>query len=153
MSGIKGNRLYVNLSASQVRKRLKGLGYGVRKVQSAGRNQAVIIHTATGQHCRELEAIFADVITSESHAMLGTPIEQLKNLGPTSAAWLHEIGVQTKADLQRIGPAVAYRLVAQRHPRCSLNLLWAMVASLADKDWRDISEEEKERWKLQIADE
>jgi hypothetical protein len=60
MSNIKGYRLYVNLSASQVRRRLKGLGYGVRKVQSVGRNQSLIIHTATGQHLRELQAIFAD---------------------------------------------------------------------------------------------
>ena len=60
MSNIKGYRLYVNLSASQVRRRLKGLGYGVRKVQSVGRNQSLIIHTATGQHLRELQAIFPD---------------------------------------------------------------------------------------------
>jgi len=61
MGEIKGYRLYVNLGASQVRRRLKGVGYGVRKVQSAGRGQAVIIHTATGQHLRDLAAVFADV--------------------------------------------------------------------------------------------
>ena len=61
MNDIKGYRLYVNLGASQVRRRLKGLGYGVRKVQSAGRGQAVIIHTATRQHLRDLAADFADV--------------------------------------------------------------------------------------------
>ena len=58
---IKGDKLHVNLSASQTRKRLKGLGYGVRKVQSAGTNEAVIIHTATGDHLRDLEALFRDV--------------------------------------------------------------------------------------------
>jgi hypothetical protein len=61
MNDIKGYRLYVNLGASQVRRRLKGIGYGVRKVQSAGRGQAVVIHTATGQHLCDLAAIFADV--------------------------------------------------------------------------------------------
>jgi hypothetical protein len=61
MNDIKGYRLYVNLGASQVRRRLKGLGYGVRKVQAVGRGQAVIIHTATGQHLRDLAAVFADV--------------------------------------------------------------------------------------------
>jgi hypothetical protein len=61
MNDVKGYRLYVNLGASQVRRRLKGLGYGVRKVQAAGRGQAVIIHTATGQHLRDLEAVFADI--------------------------------------------------------------------------------------------
>jgi hypothetical protein len=66
MTGWKGDRLYVNLSASQTRKRLKGVGLGVRKVESAGKGQAVIIHTATGQHQRELLALFADVLPPPS---------------------------------------------------------------------------------------
>ena len=65
MKNIKGDRLYVKLSASQVRRRLKGLGFGVKKVESAGRNQAVMIHTATGDHLRELLAIFEDVLDSQ----------------------------------------------------------------------------------------
>jgi hypothetical protein len=63
MSLIKGERLYVNLGASQTRRRLSGYGFGVRKVESAGRNQAVIVHTATGEHLRELQRLFADVLT------------------------------------------------------------------------------------------
>ncbi len=66
MTDIKGQHLYVNLSASQVRRRLKGFGHGVRKVQAAGKNRAVIIHTATGQHLKELEAVFGDVTHSSS---------------------------------------------------------------------------------------
>ena len=62
MTGIKGDRLYVKLGPSQVRRRLKGVGFGVRKVESAGRGEAVIIHTATGQHLRELQSIFQDVM-------------------------------------------------------------------------------------------
>ncbi len=65
MKNIKGDRLYVNLSATQTRRRLQGHGFGVRKVHSDGRNQAVIIHTATGQHRDDLHALFADVIASE----------------------------------------------------------------------------------------
>jgi len=61
MATIKGDRFPVRLGASQVRRRLKGRGLGVRKVQSAGRGEAVIIHTATGQHKRELYALFEDV--------------------------------------------------------------------------------------------
>jgi hypothetical protein len=57
--------LSVNLSASQTRKRLKGHGFGVRKVEAADRNQAIIVHTATGQHLRDLEAFFADVMPSD----------------------------------------------------------------------------------------
>jgi DNA transformation protein len=64
MNEIKGDRLYVEVSASQARRRLKGRGFGVRKVHSDGKNRAVIIHTATGDHLRDLEALFQDVIRS-----------------------------------------------------------------------------------------
>jgi len=55
-----------HLSASQVRQRLKGFGHGVRKIQSAGKNRAAIIHTASGQHFRELKAVFGNVKVSLS---------------------------------------------------------------------------------------
>jgi DNA transformation protein len=61
MADPKGFRLLVNLSASQTRRRLKGFGHGVRKIQSAGRDHAAVIHTATGKHLDELMSLFADV--------------------------------------------------------------------------------------------
>jgi hypothetical protein len=66
MPNPKGQKLFVNLGPSQARRRLKGFGHGVRKVQSAGTHKAVIIHTATGQHLAELEARFADVGYSDT---------------------------------------------------------------------------------------
>lgn len=149
---IKGDRLYVNLSASQVRRRLKGFGHGVRKVQSAGKNQAVIIHTATGQHLTELRAVLSDVLPSGSEDELGEPINNLRNLGATSAAWLRDVGILTRSDLDRFGPAMAFRLVKQRQPTVSLNLLWAMAAGLEDRDWRELSKEEKDRWLRAVED-
>jgi hypothetical protein len=62
MKQYKGARLYVNLGPTQTKRRLQGHGFGVKKVQSAGRNQAVIIHTATGEHLRQLERLFGDVL-------------------------------------------------------------------------------------------
>ena len=61
MSELKGQRLVVNLGAAQARKRLKGFGHGVRKVQTGGTNRAVIIHTALGHNLEALKAKFADV--------------------------------------------------------------------------------------------
>jgi DNA transformation protein and related proteins len=74
MSDLKGEKLFVNLGASQARRRLKGFGHGVRKVQSAGRNQAVIIHTALGIHLQELEARFADVGFGSHESDLGQSV-------------------------------------------------------------------------------
>lgn len=62
----RSHKLYVNLGASQTRKRLKGHGFGVRRVETAGKGQAVIVHTATGSHLVQLRSLFADVIESPS---------------------------------------------------------------------------------------
>ena len=149
----KGSHLYVNVSAAQARKRLKGFGHGVRKVQSAGKNRAVVIHTAMGRHLEELEAKFADVGCSSTESELSEPIENLRNLGATSAAWLRDIGVFTRADLERLGPVLAYRLVKQRQPNASLNLLWAMAAGLSHRDWRELTDDEKEELLAEVEEE
>jgi len=153
MADPKGSRLYVNLGPSQAKRRLKGFGHGVRKVQSAGRNQAVIIHTATGRHLEELQAKFADVGFSSTESELLEPIENLRNLGPTSAAWLREAGITTISELTRTGPVVAYRLVKAKQPQASVNLLWALAARLLDVDWRDLSDEEKDRLRREAEQE
>lgn len=141
----QGFLLFVNVGPTEARRRLKGFGHGVRKVQSAGRNQAVLIHTATGQHLSELEAKFSDVGFSSAESDLSDPVENLRNLGPKSSQWLREAGITSIAELERLGPVVAYRLVKQRPPKASLNLLWALAAGLMKQDWRELSEITKER--------
>lgn len=148
----KGDRLYVNLGASQTRRRLKGFGHGVRQVQAAGRNQALIIHTATGRHLAELEAQFADVGYSQLAGDLSEPIENLANLGPASAAWLREVGIGTIGQLQICGPVAAFYLVSRRQSKASLNLLWALAAGLKGLDWRQLGEAEKERLRALLSE-
>ena len=146
----KGDHLYVNLGPSQTRRRLKGFGHGVRQVQSAGRNRAVIIHTATGRHLEELQNKFADVGFSSTASELNEPIENLPNLGGTSCAWLREAGISTIADLEKLGPVRAWQRVKQRQPRASLNLLWALVAGLQNRSWQSLSDEEKAQWRAKL---
>lgn len=153
MSDPKGDILYVNLGASQTRRRLKGFGHGVRKIQSVGTGQSAVIHTATGRHLDELKAKFSDVGSSDSAHDLGEHVKNLRNLGPTSAAWLREVGVHSVQDLQSLGPVAAFRLVKNKRPEVSLNLLWAIVAGLSDRDWRDLSDEEKANLRREVADE
>jgi hypothetical protein len=67
----KSYRLLVCLGASQARKRLKGHGFGVKRIESAGKNRAVIIHTATGRHLDELRALLSDVLETGPDAAEG----------------------------------------------------------------------------------
>jgi hypothetical protein len=140
-----GYKLFVNLGASQTRRRLKGFGHGVRKVQSAGRNQAVVIHTAYGRHLKELQAKFADVGFAGAVSDLGEPISNLKNIGPATALALREVGLQTIADLERIGPVAAYRLLKTRRPQTGLTTLWSLAAGLQDLDWQSLPDATKQR--------
>ncbi len=150
MGDPKGHFLYVNLSASQTRRRLKGFGHGVRKIQSAGKNQALIIHTATGEHLAELEHKFADVGYAGDTKNLSEPIENLRNLGATSAVWLRDAGIATLGDLQDCGAVFAYMQVKRRNPKVSLNLLWALAAGLQGRDWRELTDTEKARLRAEI---
>jgi len=86
MHDFKGAHLFVNLGASQTRRRLKGFGHGVRQVQTAGIGKAVIIHTATGQHLQELEARFADVGYSDTELGLNGPMDSLETTGEAGMA-------------------------------------------------------------------
>lgn len=74
MSDLKGDKLFVRLGASQTRRRLKGFGHGVRKIQSVGRKQAVIIHSAQGRSLQELQAKFADVGWFNTESELNPPL-------------------------------------------------------------------------------
>ena len=67
----------------------------------------------------------------------------LKNLGPTSARWLHHIGVRTRADLAELGSVGAYLLLREQGYRVSLNLVYAIEAALLDIHWTHLPRELK----------
>lgn len=41
-------------------------------------------------------------------------LQHLKNLGKTSAQWLHAVGIHSASDLRRLGAVDAYRAVRTR---------------------------------------
>ncbi len=77
-------------------------------------------------------------------------IEQLRNIGPTSASWLRSVGIQTQSQLRDIGPVAAFLIVRSRFPKVSLNLLWALAAGIDRIDWRELSIEKKNELRAQL---
>ena len=69
----------------------------------------------------------------------------MRNLGPTSAQWLNNVGIFTAADLAHLGSVIAYRIVKEAGFPATLNLLYGLEAALRDIDWRDLDESVKER--------
>lgn len=62
----------------------------------------------------------------------------LKNLGKTSAQWLHAAGIHSASDLRRLGSVDAYKAVKARGFRASKVLLYAIEGALQDVNWNDL---------------
>jgi len=76
---------------------------------------------------------------------------QMKNLGKTSAHWLHAAGIHKTDDLRRMGAIQAYQAVKGRGIRASKALLYAIEGALLDQEWKDLHEEHKEFLNRQLA--
>jgi len=62
----------------------------------------------------------------------------LKNLGKTSAQWLHASGIHTADDLRRLGAVSAYQAVKSRGFSASRVLLYAIEGALRDTNWKEL---------------
>lgn len=77
-------------------------------------------------------------------------LQHLRNLGKTSAQWLHAAGIHSASDLRRLGAVDAYRAVRTRGFRASKVLLYAIEGALMDVHWNDIPAERKEALNRQL---
>ncbi len=79
-------------------------------------------------------------------------LHDLPGLGPKSAAWLSEVGIDTEAALRSLGAVAAYRRVKHWNPRlASLNLLYALHAALNGLHWRAVDAETKARLRAEAG--
>jgi len=70
-------------------------------------------------------------------------LQHLKNLGKTSAQWLHAVGIHSASELRRRGAVDAYRAVQIRGFRASKVLLYSIEGALMDIHWNELSSEHK----------
>ena len=67
------------------------------------------------------------------------PIEEARNLGPTSGAELRSVGIDTLGKLLKLGwEEVFDRWVSAYPNRLNLNALTALIGAVEDCDWRQI---------------
>ena len=74
----------------------------------------------------------------------------LKNLGPTSAAMLETVGIDSEDALREAGSVLAYKILKHRYPK-SVNLLflYAIEGALTGRHWNSFSTDEKARLKAE----
>lgn len=82
-----------------------------------------------------------------------SPVGQLKNIGPTVARRLLEIGVKTRKDLEAVGPVAAYRHISANYPGKHLPVcyyLYSLEGALRDQHWNEIPEQAKMALRSQV---
>jgi hypothetical protein len=84
--------------------------------------------------------------TSHAPADANSDLTTLRDIGAVSARWLRSVGIETVAELRRIGPAEAYgRVVFRFGKAANRNLLYALAMGLEGRAYNDATEAEKRR--------
>jgi DNA transformation protein len=68
---------------------------------------------------------------------------QLKNLGMASVNILHAVGINTYADLNRVGAVEAYIRIKARDINVSKVMLYALQGALLNVHWNDLEPQMK----------
>ena len=71
---------------------------------------------------------------------MSTEKEKLRNIGPKSSAWLRQVGLRTREDLDAIGAVEAFMRVKRAGFKPTLNLLYSIEGALRDCHWQEISD-------------
>lgn len=74
-------------------------------------------------------------------------LAQLRNIGPTIRKRLNEIGIYTRADLQRMGSVKAYKRICQNYPNQTIPVcyyLYSLQGALMDTHWDELPETVKD---------
>mgnify|MGYP003644342169 CR=1 FL=1 len=82
--------------------------------------------------------------------MINDELLTLRNLGKTSAQWLHATGIHNRADLSQRGPVGAYCAVKARGFRASKSLMFAIAGALEDVHWNELDPRYKEELLAQL---
>jgi len=74
---------------------------------------------------------------------MSTDQEKLRNIGPKSSAWLRQVGLRTRDDLDAIGAVEAFMRVKRAGFKPTLNLLYSIEGALRDCHWQEIPVERR----------
>ena len=87
----------------------------------------------------------------------GEPVSSLTNVGPTIAKRLAAVGIRTKAELERVGPAGAFKLVTRFYANETISVcyylyyLYSLEGALQGLHWDSIGDERKGRLRQQAG--
>jgi DNA transformation protein and related proteins len=80
------------------------------------------------------------------------PLASLRGLGPASVAMLGDVGIRTTAKLKASDPFTLYLALKQKRGNVSINLLYALIGAIEDRDWREVARQERTTILLKLDD-
>jgi DNA transformation protein and related proteins len=79
-------------------------------------------------------------------------LSDMRGLGPASLRMLVAIGVTSAKQLRARDPFDVYAAIKQNQNGASVNLLYALIGAIEDRDWRDVARTEKTRILMRLDD-
>lgn len=82
------------------------------------------------------------------------PVEQLRNIGPTIARRLEEVGIRTSGDLRSVGAVAAYQRICATNPGKTIPVcyyLYSLEGALRGRHWDALGSKIKQRLLSQLS--
>lgn len=79
-------------------------------------------------------------------------IDSLRALGPMSRRLLGQIGVASASQLRARDPFDLYAQLKAFDNAVSLNMLYALIAAIEDRDWREVARSDRMRILMRLDD-
>lgn len=83
----------------------------------------------------------------------GDDLLGVRNIGPKTIEWLHEVGIHTQVDLEDLGAVEAYKRLKAAFPhKVTLNALYGLQAAILNIHWNALPPDMKEDLKAQVRE-
>jgi DNA transformation protein and related proteins len=80
-------------------------------------------------------------------------VNKIRNIGPKTLSWLHEIGIHAQADLEDLGAVEVYKRLKAAFPhKVSLNALYGLQGAILNLHWNALPPDMKAELKAQVQE-
>jgi len=79
-------------------------------------------------------------------------LSSLKNIGPQSEKWLNQIDINTKQDIEKLGPVNIYNILRIQDFPVNRLLVYALQGAILNIHWNALPPEVKEKLDKEIEE-
>ena len=79
-------------------------------------------------------------------------LSDLRGIGPSTETMLHRADITSVETLRELGPIEAYVRLRFVNEHVSINALYALAAGLEGRDWRSLSDAERQALRAELPE-